>query len=47
TMYRIHPSYLAWTLDNLREGRVVNPIVVPQDIAAAARTALDRMLANG
>jgi quinolinate synthase len=45
TMYRIHPAYVAWALDNLVEGRVVNRITVPADIAAAARTALDRMLA--
>lgn len=44
TMYRIHPAFLAWSLDNLAEGRVVNRIVVDADIAAQARTALDRML---
>jgi quinolinate synthase len=44
TMYRIHPAFIAWALDNLIEGRVVNRIVVAGDIAAQARTALDRML---
>jgi quinolinate synthase len=45
TMYRVHPAYLAWTVESLAEGRVVNQIVVPDDIAANARVALDRMLA--
>lgn len=44
TMYRIHPAFIAWALDNLVEGRVVNRIVVAGDIAVQARTALDRML---
>jgi quinolinate synthase len=47
TMYRIHPSYLAWVLDNLVEGRVVNQIKVPDEIAGDARIALDRMLEIG
>jgi quinolinate synthase len=45
TMYRVHPAYLAWTLESLVEGRIVNQIVVPEDIAANAKLALDRMLA--
>ena len=45
TMYRIHPAFIAWALDNLCEGRVVNRIQVPEEVAAQARTALDRMLA--
>ncbi|HZP58338.1 MAG TPA: quinolinate synthase NadA [Dehalococcoidia bacterium] len=45
TMYRVHPAYLAWTLEQLVEGRVVNRIAVPPEIAAKARLALDRMLA--
>jgi quinolinate synthase len=44
TMYRIHPGYLAWTLDNLVEGRVVNEIVVSPEIAGDAKVALERML---
>ena len=47
TMYRIHPSYLCWVLNNLLEGRVVNQISVPETVAENARIALDRMLANG
>ncbi|MBF6599559.1 MAG: quinolinate synthase NadA [Dehalococcoidia bacterium] len=45
TMYRVHPAYLAWTLESLVEGRVVNRISVPEDVARDARLALDRMLA--
>ncbi|MBN9607261.1 MAG: quinolinate synthase NadA [Actinomycetales bacterium] len=44
TMYRIHPGYLAWVLEELVAGRVVNQIEVPDDIAADARVALERML---
>jgi quinolinate synthase len=45
TMYRIHPAYLAWVLEALVEGRVVNEIVVAESVKAAARVALGRMLA--
>ncbi|HKU03732.1 MAG TPA: quinolinate synthase NadA [Arthrobacter sp.] len=45
TMYRIHPGYLAWVLEELVAGRVVNRITVDQDVQANARTALERMLA--
>jgi quinolinate synthase len=45
TMYRVHPAYLAWVLEELAEGRVVNEISVPEEIAGNARIALDRMLA--
>ena len=45
TMYRIHPGYLAWVLEELVQGRVVNRITVPDDVAAPARAALERMLA--
>jgi quinolinate synthase len=44
TMYRISPQHLAWALENLVEGRVVNRIVVPADAKYWARVALDRML---
>jgi quinolinate synthase len=44
-MYRISPLDLANVLENLVEGRVVNPITVPDDVARSARLALDRMLA--
>jgi quinolinate synthase len=44
TMYRIHPAYLAWTLDELAAGRVVNQVQVPEDEARHAKVALERML---
>ncbi|MEI8282979.1 MAG: quinolinate synthase NadA [Armatimonadota bacterium] len=44
TMYRIHPSFLLWTLENLVAGNVVNQIVVPEKIRADALVALQRML---
>ena len=44
-MYRVHPAYLAWTIEALAEGHVVNQILVPEGIAANAKLALDRMLA--
>jgi quinolinate synthase len=45
TMYRIHPGYLAWVLDSLVEGTVLNRITVGDDVAEPARLALERMLA--
>ncbi len=45
TMYRIHPGYLAWVLESLVAGSVVNRITVPADVADPARVALERMLA--
>lgn len=45
TMYRIHPAYMRWCLDNLLDGRVKNQIIVPEDIKRWAKVALDRMLA--
>ena len=44
TMYRISPQHLAWTLENLLEGNVVNCIRVDDDVKYWARVALDRML---
>jgi len=45
TMYRIHPGYLAWVLESLVAGEVVNRITVPTEVAAPATVALERMLA--
>ncbi len=45
TMYRIHPGYLAWVLESLVAGEVVNRITVPADVAEPATVALERMLA--
>lgn len=44
-MYRIHPAYLAWTLEELVAGRVVNQVKVDPETARYAKIALDRMLA--
>ncbi len=44
-MYRVHPAYLAWVMEELAEGRVVNRIEVPAEQKAHARVALERMLA--
>jgi quinolinate synthase len=45
TMYRIHPGYLAWVLEDLVAGRVINQISVEENVATHARVALERMLA--
>jgi quinolinate synthase len=45
TMYRVHPAYLAWTLESLVDGRVVNRVEVDGETARYAKIALDRMLA--
>ena len=44
TMFRIDPQHMAWVLENLVDGHVVNQISVPTDVAEQARLALDRML---
>ena len=45
TMQRIDPQHLAWALENLADGKIVNQIKVPEREAELARIALDRMLA--
>ena len=47
TMYRISPQHLAWALENLIEGCVVNRIQVRANVKHWARVALDRMLEVG
>jgi quinolinate synthase len=44
TMYRISPQHLAWTLENLLDGNVVNRVQVDDHVKHWARVALDRML---
>lgn len=44
TMYRIHPAYLAWALENIEQGNIVNRITVDKDTARDAKIALQRML---
>ena len=45
TMFRISPENLLWSLENLVQGVVVNPIKVDRETAKWAKAALDRMLA--
>ncbi len=45
TMYRVHPAYLAWVMESLVDGVVVNQIKVPDEVRKDARVALERMLA--
>jgi quinolinate synthase len=45
TMYRVHPAYLAWVMESLVRGEVVNRIQVPAETKRHARVALERMLA--
>jgi quinolinate synthase len=45
TMFRIDAAHLAWVLENLVEGRVVNQIKVDGETADNAGVALERMLA--
>jgi len=44
TMFRIDQAHLAWVLENLVDGQVVNQITVDPDTAEWARVALQRML---
>ena len=44
TMYRIHPAYVAWVLEELVAGNAVNVISVDPQTREHARTALQRML---
>jgi quinolinate synthase len=44
TMFRTDPQHLAWVLENLAAGHVVNQVSVPAETAALAKQALDAML---
>jgi len=44
TMYRIHPSFLLWSLENIVDGNPTNQIKVPEKVASQARKALEQML---
>ncbi|MGI9337367.1 MAG: quinolinate synthase NadA, partial [Gammaproteobacteria bacterium] len=44
TMARIDPQHLAWSLESLADGDIVNQIKVPAAEAIDAKTALTRML---
>ncbi len=45
TMFRTDPQHLAWVLENLAAGQVINQISVPVEDARLAKKALDNMLA--
>jgi len=45
TMFRTDPQHLAWIVDNLANGDIVNRIAVPKHEAELAKKALDAMLA--
>ena len=45
TMYRIHPAYLCWALEELAQGRIVNQVELDEQTRRDARIALERMLA--
>jgi len=45
TMYRIHPAYLCWALEELAQGRIVNRVELDEETRRDARIALERMLA--
>jgi quinolinate synthase len=47
TMFRISPQHLAWALENLLDGNVVNRIRVADEVKYWAKVALDRMLEVG
>jgi quinolinate synthase len=44
TMNRIDPQHLAWQVENLLDGTLVNQICVPESDKGMARVALERML---
>ena len=44
-MYRVHPAYLAWVLESLVCGEVVNQVIVDEATKRDAKVALERMLA--
>jgi quinolinate synthase len=45
TMYRIHPAYVAWVLEGLVQGQVVNEVRVDEKTREWSLVALERMLA--
>ena len=44
TMYRVHPGYVLRVLEGLLAGLTINRVIVPEDVANDARSALERML---
>jgi quinolinate synthase len=46
TMYRVHPAYVLWALENLAGGNVVNQITVDEETKRWSLVALERMLST-
>ena len=44
TMYRISPQSLAWAMENLVDGQIVNEIIVDDETKYYANIALQRMI---
>jgi len=44
TMFRTDPQHLAWVLENLVDGHVVNQIQVDEDDKVMAKKSLESML---
>jgi quinolinate synthase len=44
TMYRVHPAYVLWAMENLANGRVVNRVSVDAETKRWSRVAMERML---
>ncbi|HRH41525.1 MAG TPA: quinolinate synthase NadA, partial [Pyrinomonadaceae bacterium] len=44
TMYRISPQSLAWAMENLVNGNIVNEIIVDDETKHFANVALNRMI---
>ena len=44
TMARIDPQHLAWCLENLADGKIVNQITVPEQLRQPATESITRML---
>ena len=44
TMYRIHPAYIAWVLESLEQGKIINQVIVDQKTRDWSMLALERML---
>lgn len=44
TMFRTDPQHLAWVMENLAAGEVINQIAVLPEVAGPAKKALDNML---
>jgi quinolinate synthase len=44
TMYRVHPAYVLWALENLAAGNIVNQVAVDDETRRWSLVAMERML---